>query len=285
LGSSAGWDVIYVENVVGVPSSSSFSGMVPCYRRGFLAELYEMAAMAGYSSNGDVGRGAKGWSAFNGDSTGCSAEINFIENTVAEYLIDSAAIKVVRMTSREIADILSRTLSPGRYRHTMAVVRWADRLSVIHGVDRVKSRLAAVLHDCAKEISSKSQWDIIRRNAVKIPDPVFIQRHRMSGVLHAYVAAFLACRDFGVSDRDVLSAIRAHTLGAPRMSLLAKLLFVADFSSPDRRYTEAAAVRRSARRDLNAAFRDVLRFKIKYSVEDGFPLHPVTVKLWNEVRQ
>jgi HD superfamily phosphohydrolase YqeK len=65
------------------------------------------------------------------------------------------------------------------------------------------------------------------------------------------------------------------------MTLLDKILYVADFSSPDRRYPEAVRVRRMARRDLEGALRAAAGFKIQWVVRRGAFLHPATTAMWN----
>ena len=78
-----------------------------------------------------------------------------------------------------------------------------------------------------------------------------------------------------------INAIARHTLGAGAMSRLDKILYVADFSAPQRDFAAAARVRRLARRDLDAAFREVVRLKLFYVLKSGGALHPQTVRLWN----
>jgi len=188
------------------------------------------------------------------------------------------------MAENDILKRLRRALTPGRFRHTVAVARWAEELARRWGENPDKARLAGLLHDCARDLSGRRLADWVARRRISIPHKEFILHVGRPSLFHAYVSADRARREFGVEDRSVLSAIRAHTLGAPSMSRLARLLYVADFSSTDRRYADAKEVRRLARKDLDRAFADALRRKLRWASREGKALHPTTVRLWNRWR-
>lgn len=183
-----------------------------------------------------------------------------------------------------IADLeahLKKDLSPARYRHTRAVARWAVDLARLHGEDPDRARRAGLLHDLAKEMPGPALARYVRAHRVPVPGAAEILRRKAHALLHAHVSAHRAAREWGEKDRGVLSAVARHTLGHPRLSRLDQILYVADFSSPDRPYGAARAVRRLARRDLRAALRETVRRKIEHVVFVGRFLHPETVRLWN----
>lgn len=189
------------------------------------------------------------------------------------------------MTEKDILAKLQKTLSPKRFRHVRSVSRWAEALARLHGESPARARLAGLLHDCGKEIPGKIQAEIVRRRRLPVPHRGFILKSGHYGLFHAHVSADLAAREYGVKDRAVLSAIRAHTLGGEEMSRLDRILYVADFSSPDRKYAAAARVRTAARKGLGGAFRETLRWKLKYVLEEGGAVHPLAVSLWNRWRR
>jgi predicted HD superfamily hydrolase involved in NAD metabolism len=184
----------------------------------------------------------------------------------------------------EIARALRAGLSPARWRHTLSVARWARALAGRHGADARRAYTAGLVHDCAKEWSPARLRAAVAGRRLRVPGRAFILRHRQTGLFHAHVSAWEARRAFGVRDGAVLSAVARHTLGAGRMSRLDKVLYVADFSSPDRRYAAAAEVRRLARRDLDAALRAAVRHKMDHVLRTGRALHPQTVSLWNGLK-
>jgi predicted HD superfamily hydrolase involved in NAD metabolism len=180
---------------------------------------------------------------------------------------------------------LRQTLSSERFRHVMSVARWARVLAVLHGASPEKAWRAGLLHDLAKEMPGPSLARYVVKHRLSVPGRSDIFRHKQFGLLHAPVSAHRAKTEWGEQDPEVLSAVARHTLGHPRMSRLDTLLYVADFSSPDRRYAAARTIRDWARKDLPRALRGVVAWKIRTVVEQGGFLHPVTTDLWNRLAE
>jgi predicted HD superfamily hydrolase involved in NAD metabolism len=172
-------------------------------------------------------------------------------------------------------------MSAGRRRHSRAVAGWARALARAYGADPERAFQAGLLHDLAKEWSDNKLLKYIREHRLRTPGLDELRRRGLVGLLHGHVSAHRARERGWARDRAALNAMARHTLGHPRMTLIDKILFVADFSSSDRRYAEAVAVRRAARRDLDRAVRLVAAAKIAEVVRRGRYLHPSMVKLWN----
>lgn len=189
------------------------------------------------------------------------------------------------MIEKDILSRLQSTLSPKRFRHVRAVSRWAEALARRHGQSPARARLAGLLHDCGKEIPGPTQAVLVQKWRLPVPGRDFILATGHLGLFHAHVSAALAEREYGVKDKAVLSAIRAHTFGAEDMSVLDRLFTIADFSSADRTYPAARAIRRAALKDLDAAFRETIRWKLRYVLEAGGAIHPVSVGVWNRWRR
>lgn len=176
---------------------------------------------------------------------------------------------------------LSRRLSARRVAHSLAVARWAAALARIHGADPARAERAGLFHDAAKEWPARRLVKYVRRHGVAVPGLKEILAGGNANLLHGYVAAHWVNRRGLIRDRPTRAAMARHTLGHARMGLLDAILYVADFSSPDRRYPEAGRVRRLARRDLNGALRAVVSYKIQDVLQRSAALHPTTVALWN----
>jgi predicted HD superfamily hydrolase involved in NAD metabolism len=179
--------------------------------------------------------------------------------------------------------LLSPLLSPSRVRHSLAVARWAVTLASLHGVNPEQAERAGVFHDVAKEWGPKRLVAYVRRYRIRVPHLKELLSRGMGGLLHGYVAAHWARRQGYARDGATRSAMARHTLGHPCMSLLDKILYVADFSSPDRRYTAAARVRRLARHDLDGALRAAVSYKIQWVIQSNGFVHPTTVAMWNSL--
>jgi len=157
---------------------------------------------------------------------------------------------------------LTRVLRPKRRVHSIAVAKMALKLARRHGLDIEKAALAGLLHDCGR---------------------IRVDRPRSRFLRHGHLGSEIARRDLGVRDAEVLDAIRNHVLGDPRMGELARLVYVADTCSADRRFPEAAAIRRAALRSLDKGLKAAVQVKLQYVLADEKRLHPAGVALWNSI--
>lgn len=181
---------------------------------------------------------------------------------------------------RRLLARLSATLKPARYEHTLNVATLAGALARRHGADEGKARLAGLLHDAGKRFPPPLMAEYARERRLRIPE-----KRRTSELepilLHAFISEDLARREFGVQDAEILSAIRKHTLGNVRMTLLDKVVYVADACSADRVHGDVARTRALAFDDLDAAFERCLADKLAHAIERRAWLHPLTLRLWN----
>jgi predicted HD superfamily hydrolase involved in NAD metabolism len=176
-------------------------------------------------------------------------------------------------TLLEKADALARTrLSDKRYGHTLRVADTTEDLARVHGIDTDRARLAALLHDAAREtrpdefLRLADQWEL----------PIGEPERQSPKLLHGPVAAKLARRELGVDDEEVLEAVRAHTTGKPLMGPLALALYVADKIEPARDYPSVESLRAFARKDLYKAAAESLRRAIDHNERRGRPIHPAS---------
>jgi predicted HD superfamily hydrolase involved in NAD metabolism len=163
-----------------------------------------------------------------------------------------------------------RSLSNERYGHTLRVADTAERLARVHGLDPARVRLAALLHDAAREREPEGFLRLAEEWDLSVGEP----ERESPKLLHAPVAAELARRELGVEDEEVLAAIRAHTVGEPGMGSLALTLYVADKIEPARNYPSVERLRRLAREDLREAAAEALRRAIAHNEQRYRPIHP-----------
>ena len=160
-----------------------------------------------------------------------------------------------------------------RFAHTLGVARLARRLARRHGADAERALLAGMLHDLARlwpgeRLIAGSKERGLHIDAFEYAHPT---------VLHARLGAELARERFGVTDDAVLSAIRLHTLGAPSMTALDEILYLADALEPGRTFDERASLEALAFRNLDAAMRGVLRSAVTYNNGAGRRPAPATL--------
>jgi predicted HD superfamily hydrolase involved in NAD metabolism len=160
-----------------------------------------------------------------------------------------------------------------RYAHVVRVARLADRLAQRHGENPARARLAGLLHDLARLHSMDALLAECEARGLTID--AFERRNPI--VLHARLGAELARERFGVDDEGVLDAIRRHTLGAPDMSRLDAIVYVADGLEPGRDFPEREAMERLAFADLDRALEAVLRSSVRYLRTRGLEAAPQTL--------
>jgi nicotinate-nucleotide adenylyltransferase len=197
--------------------------------------------------------------------------------------LDPAVLARIEQRGQYGAGLLGRlraTLKPARYEHTLNVAALADALARRHGEDAAKARLAGLLHDAGRRFAPPVMAEYARKRRLKVPHRDLTAALEPM-LLHAHISEDLARREFGISDEDVLSAIRKHTLGDPRMSRLDKIVYVADACSADRRHPGVAKTRELAFGDLDAAFERCLAAKLSDALARRAWLHPLTIELWN----
>ena len=177
----------------------------------------------------------------------------------------------------EIEKYLKSRLTPERYVHVLSVRDLALDLAKKYGADLQKVNLAALLHDCAKWMSTSDLYEAAANHRIQLDE---VERHNPS-LVHAPIGAMLAVSHFDVDIPEILNAIRIHTTGSSRMTLIDKILYVADFAEPKRNYAEAHSVCEIAYQDLNEAVFEVSRYKIEHLLAKGVLIHPHTIDAYN----
>jgi predicted HD superfamily hydrolase involved in NAD metabolism len=178
-----------------------------------------------------------------------------------------------------LAARLRETVPEKRYVHSLGVADEAWRLAALHGADRDRARLAGLLHDCAKGIPKEDQAAACDRLGVPL-DPA---TRALPQVIHGFLGERIARDRFGIGDEAVLRAIRLHTVGGAGMTLLDKVVFLADGTEPGRHYPGVEEVRAAADRDVDEALRLFLDGQLRYLAARGGVVHPATLRLREEL--
>jgi len=180
-----------------------------------------------------------------------------------------------KLYADEPADVFARgRLSAKRYGHTLRVADTAEDLARVHGLDPGRARLAALLHDAARELSPEEFLELAGGWKLPVGEP----ERENPKLLHGPVAAEMARRELGVRDGEVLDAVREHTTGRPGMGPLSLALFVADKIEPARDYPSVEDLRRLSGKSLRGAAAESLRRTIAHNEERGRPTHPASAE-------
>jgi predicted HD superfamily hydrolase involved in NAD metabolism len=184
---------------------------------------------------------------------------------------------VKSMHIKAIGEQLKTMLSEKRYLHTLRVVETCESLARVHSADLDKVRLSALLHDCARELSHEELFAWAKEENISI-DAVLTHQ---PDLLHAKVGAILAEKWFGVTDKEIHSAMACHTTAKEDMTTLEKILFVGDAIEPQREYLGVDEIRKLAYNDLDSATRLTLKSMMRYVLKKDLLLHKDSVKAWN----
>lgn len=172
-------------------------------------------------------------------------------------------------------------MDEGRYQHTLGVMYTCAALAMRYGYDIQKAQLAGLLHDCAKCIPNNKKLKLCEKHNIQMTE---IER-RNPFLLHAKLGAFLAMHQYGVSDKEVISAILNHTTGKPNMSLLDKIVYVADYIEPRRnKAPNLTEIRQLAFIDLNQALYKILSDTLEYLDENSGEIDEMTKKAYEYYR-
>ena len=178
---------------------------------------------------------------------------------------------------------LERMLTKKRFIHSMGTYETAIKLAKAHSADVEKAAMSGLLHDCAKNLTKEEALSLCYIHNIILDDVEKIE----TGLIHAKTGAWICEHDFGVSDPEILSAIRYHTTGKDDMSLLEKITYLADYIEPNRNFRgifseselkEQDELKRLAYVDLDSALVISFDISIRRVIEKGMLIHPNTIK-------
>lgn len=150
-------------------------------------------------------------------------------------------------TEDKIHDYLKKNINEARYIHTLGVVETAIKLAKMNNVDEEKAKIAALIHDMAKCMPKDKQFEILKNNGVKM-DKYLLNSPQ---ILHGAVGAILAKEIMGIEDIDILNAVKYHTTGKENMTTLEKIIYIADYVEPNRKYEGVDKIREVVFKNLD----------------------------------
>ncbi|WP_320164653.1 bis(5'-nucleosyl)-tetraphosphatase (symmetrical) YqeK [uncultured Trichococcus sp.] len=169
-----------------------------------------------------------------------------------------------------------KQMKPSRFQHVQRVEACSIELAEKYGAPVEACSLAALLHDFAKEHDPKSMKAIILSQGLD---------REMTGygseIMHGPVGAYYAETVFGITDEAILDAIRQHTIGGETMTLIGKVLFVADYIESGRSFKGVDEARRLAAISLDEAAYFKIKKTIIHLVKKELPIYPGTIYVYN----
>lgn len=169
---------------------------------------------------------------------------------------------------------LQKMLTTKRYQHSVGVSETAAMLAVQYGANVNQARLAGMVHDCARELPSNTLLQMAATFGIVLNDVEL----RQSALLHAPVGAKLIAEDYGIHDAAIRRAVALHTTGGPNLTLLEKIIYLADFIEPGRNFPGVDKLRQLAGQNLDAAVLAAYDQSLQYIIAQRGLVHPATIE-------
>lgn len=179
----------------------------------------------------------------------------------------------------EFLEVLKSKLNPDRLYHTLHVAAAAKELAEKYGASSEQAYTAGLLHDIMKNTSPSDLLAFLAKNGIALSPTERVSPKTW----HAMAGAVYCERELRVTDAEILSAVRWHTTGRAKMTLLDKIVFVADFISADRVYDGVEDMRKKAFQSLESAMLTGLQFTLAELAEHGWAIHEDSVAAYNEL--
>lgn len=177
-----------------------------------------------------------------------------------------------------IKRLLKTRLNEKRYEHSLCVAEEAKRLAEKYGADPEKSYLVGLLHDITKNAPKAEHEELF---LLCENEPSVIERQSQK-LWHAITGTEFIRHRLGVTDEEVLDAVRYHTTAKADMPLLSKVLYLADFTSRDRDYEDVDVMRRLVDQSMDEAYAYALSYTVCDLASRYLAIHPDTMAAFNE---
>ncbi|MCJ7472766.1 MAG: bis(5'-nucleosyl)-tetraphosphatase (symmetrical) YqeK [Actinobacteria bacterium] len=181
----------------------------------------------------------------------------------------------------QLAGKIKKLMKCSLFAHSVNTLKFANQIADKQKseIDIYRLSVACLLHDYGKIFDREQLKAIIREHHLEVSS----QELKFNSVLHAIAGDFLVSRDFDISDKKILNAIRYHTTGYCDMNTEDKILLIADKAEEGRIYGGASDIRELALKDINLCLIEVYKNTIIYVINKGKPLHPDTGRVWNNI--
>lgn len=183
----------------------------------------------------------------------------------------------INLSRNDLLYKLKQEVSEFRFQHILSVEETALKLAVDQGyTDYEKISIAALMHDYCKDMAREEMYEMAY---AYYPSSNLAQGN--DSIWHAYAASYYAQRHYGVDDLEILEAISQHTIGGKEMTLLSKILFVADYIEPLRSFKKVDKAREKAKKSLDHAAFYKMRQTIKHLAKNSETIYMESVENYN----
>ena len=177
----------------------------------------------------------------------------------------------------KIEECIKEMTTAKRFLHSKGVEETAVKLARHYGVDEKKARYAGLMHDCVKNVPTEEMFMLCEKFGCKLD---WVEQAEPK-LIHGPLGAYYAKNVFGIDDDEIFDAIYYHTIAKSDMSMLTKIIYIADCIEPNRNYNEVEKLRELAFYDIDSAILKAINYTIKKIVDSGRMLHSETINARN----
>lgn len=189
-------------------------------------------------------------------------------------------LEFCRLPEEELKSVLKSRMNEHRYAHSLNVAERAVFLAKKYGADHKKAEFAGLVHDICKGIPNEEQLSIIKNAGIELDEDTL----KSPALWHSIAGAVYCEHELGVTDKDVLNAVRYHTSGRGKMSILEKVIYMADLTSAERNYPDAEYTRNLTDYNLDEGIAYGVRWIAGDLERRGFPKGKDTEALLEEYK-
>lgn len=176
-------------------------------------------------------------------------------------------------------NVLKDRLSEKRYYHSLCVAEEATQFARENNANVDKCYIAGLLHDICKETDNTQNRQVVHGSKLDVCD---IEKNTKQ-LWHAIAGAEYVKNELGINDREIILAIRYHTVGRKNMTMVEKIVFLADYVSKDRDYEGVTQLRELAHNNFNKAMKIAVAFSIKDLLQKQKQIPVSMIECYNEV--
>ena len=184
------------------------------------------------------------------------------------------------LTIEEIKAYLKENLKESRYIHTLGVAKSAVELAKLNNISLEKAEIAGLAHDVAKNLTLEKMEQIIKENGINL-SPV---EKNNSQLWHSIIAPIVAKDKLNIEDEEILDAIRWHTTGKEDMSVLVKIIYIADMIEPGRSFEGLEEIRKATFENLDKGVYTGLTHSIKFLIDKDLLIDENTIRARNYLK-
>ncbi|MCD7890050.1 MAG: nicotinate-nucleotide adenylyltransferase [Oscillospiraceae bacterium] len=201
-----------------------------------------------------------------------------IPESVEHYILENGLYNFDKTKYNSYREYLEGILSEKRFNHSLNVADEALKLAVLNDCDREKAYFAGLVHDICKEIPIEEQYELVLRCPLNVTE---VELHAPK-TYHGIAGSVFLKEHFGITDPDILSAVRYHTVAKGGMNLLEKIIYMADLISKERHYQDVEYYRDVTHKDLDLGLYEAMKFSIEDSISKTRTIPTLTLDAYNE---